>query len=124
MTNLKDKQAHKHTDLAYLREIANGSNEFIIQMLNIFIEQVPQSLTRIETAVHNKDWQTLRTVVHKMKPSILFVGLNEIKEDVPLLEKYASERSNLEDIPAKVAKIKAVCNEAIFELKEELEKLK
>lgn len=124
MNATQNKHTHNHTDLTYLREIANGSNEFIVQMLKIFIEQVPHSLMRIDTALHNKDWETLRTVAHKMKPSILFVGLKEIKDDVPRLEKYAAERLNLEDIPAMVAKIKTICNEAISELKVEMEKLK
>src|SRR6185312_7853032 len=124
MNKRQDRHMHKHTDLAYLREIANGSNVFIEQMLNLFIEQVPHSLMRIDTALHNKDWQTVRATVHKIKPSTSFTGLHEIKDIIPQLEKDAAEHSNLEDIPAMVAKIKKVCNEAIPELKEELEKLK
>jgi len=124
MNETHHRHAHKHTDLAYLREIANGSNVFIAQMLNLFIEQVPHSLMRIDTALHNKDWQTLRATVHKIKPSISFIGLHEIKDVIPELEKNAAERSHLEDIPAMVDKIKTVCNEAIPELKEELKKLK
>ena len=71
-----------------------------------------------------KDWKLLRLVVHKMKPSIMFTGLTEIINDVPLLEEYAAEESHLDDIPALVDKIKKVCTEAIVELKEELKKLK
>ena len=53
----------------------------------------------------------------------MFTGLMEIANDVPLLEEYAAEESHLDAIPALIDKIKKVCNEAIGELKEELEKL-
>jgi len=114
----------KHTDLTYLKGIANGSNEFIIQMLTIFIEQTPRSLEQMDEALKNQDWKSLRLIVHKTKPSIMFAGLKEIADDLPLLENYAAEESHIDKIPTLVEKIKHTCNEGIFELKEELEKLK
>ncbi len=121
-TSTENNTASKHTDLTYLKGIANGSNAFIAQMLSIFIEQTPQVLVRMEKALKNKDWKSLRFVVHKMKPSIMFTGLSEIINDVPLLEEYAAEESHLDAIPALVDKIKKVCREAVVELKEELGK--
>lgn len=112
----------RYTDLTYLREIAKGSNEFIIQMLNIFIEQTPKALIRMEEALKNKDWKTLRLIAHKIKPSITFVGLTKIANDVPLLEEYAAEETHLNEIPALVDKIKSTCTGAVAELKDEVKK--
>ncbi len=114
----------KHTDLTYLKGLAKGSNPFILQMLNIFIEQTPPALERMEKALKNNDWQLLRLIVHKIKPSATFVGLAEIINDLPLVEDYAAEEVNLDNIPALIDKIKMVCSEAIIELKGELEKFK
>ncbi len=114
----------RHTDLTYLRGLAKGSDTFIIQMLNIFITQTPHALERMENALKNKDWKLLRQVVHKIKPSIMFVGLSEIVKEVPLLEDYAAEEIQLDKIPALVNKIKRVCTESLEELHEELERLK
>lgn len=124
MAMTENNTRHKYTDLTYLREVANGSNTFIIQMLNIFIEQMPQSLARIEEAVKNKDWKSLRMVVHKIKPSVMFTGLKEIIKDVPLLEEYAAEESHLDAIPGLVDKITKVCTGAIAELKDELKHIR
>ncbi len=114
----------KHADLTYLRGLAKGSNAFIIQMLGIYISQTPAAIERIDKALAQADWKTLRLVVHKIKPSTMFVGLNEISKDILQLEDYAAAESDLDKIPALVEKIKRVCLEAIPELKEELEKLK
>jgi len=123
MAMTESNSTQKYTDLTYLKEVANGSDTFIVQMLNIFIEQMPQSLTRINEAVKNKDWKSLRMVVHKIKPSIIFTGLKEITDDVPLLEEYAAEESHLDAIPGLADKIIKVCTGAIAELKEELKQL-
>jgi DNA-binding response OmpR family regulator len=113
----------QHTDLTYLRELAKGSDTFIIQMLDLFIEQTPQAIVRMEKALANKEWKSLRMIVHKIKPSLMFTGLTEIVNDVTLLEEYATEVSHLGEIPALVDKIKKVCDDAILELKDELKKL-
>jgi hypothetical protein len=116
-------KSNRRTDLTYLNGLAKGSDSFIIQMLSIFIEQTPPALDNMQKAVDKKDWKSLRLIVHKIKPSIMFTGLNEIINDVPLLEDYATEESHLDSIPSLVAKIKTVCKEAISELKEELIRL-
>jgi HPt (histidine-containing phosphotransfer) domain-containing protein len=114
----------KHTDLTYLRGLAKSSEAFIIQMLNIYVSQTPTALELIENALTKKDWTSLRLAVHKLKPSAMFVGLNEIIYDISLLEDYAAVESHLDEITRLVNKIKLVCSEAIPELQEELKKLK
>ncbi len=122
--NLNKTAVARYTDLTYLNGIAKGSTGFIIQMLTIFVEQTPPSIKHMEEALKKQDWKSLRLIVHKIKPSIMFTGLTEIINDVPLLEDYAAEKTHLDRIPALVEKIKHVCTQAVAELKEELEKLK
>jgi HPt (histidine-containing phosphotransfer) domain-containing protein len=124
MEGTASNTGNKHTDLKYLRGLAKGSNAFIVQMLNIYIRQTPGALEQIENALKDKDWKALRATVHKLRPSVIFVGLTEIKKDISVLEDYAIEESHLDEIPALVDKITKVCTEAIPELKEKLEKLK
>ncbi len=114
---------NKHTDLSYLKKLANGSDEFITQMLTLFIEQTPDNLTKMEKYVQEKNWDSLSKIAHKMKPSIMFVGLKEIEQDVKSVEEYASEGSHLEELPKMISHIKDICDEAITELREEMTQL-
>jgi len=111
--------SQKHTDLTYLTKLSNGDKAFIREMLALFIEQVPDMMARMTKYLELKDWNSLSHVAHKMKPSVMFVGLKEIEADVKKVEDYAADRVNTEDIPGMVDKIKRVCAEAIDELKEE-----
>jgi len=110
----------KHTDLTYLKELANGSNQFMNEMITLFITQTPEALSNIEKYHQNKDWKSLRTVVHKMKPSVSFVGLKEIENDVHIIEESAANETGLEQLPELISKVITVCREAIIELEEEL----
>jgi HPt (histidine-containing phosphotransfer) domain-containing protein len=120
---MENGDTDRHIDLTYLREIAKGSDEFIVQMLNIFIDQTPKAFVNIEKALESNDWESLRLAVHKIKPSITFIGLSEIKNDVPLLEEYAASETHLDAIPELVNKIQKVCTKAVIEVKDELQKL-
>lgn len=112
---------NKHIDLSYLRQISNGSNEFIGQMITVFIEEVPIEISNLEKHLANKDYKSLRAVAHKMKPSFSFMGVKELEDNVHLIEEYSGEEKNLDQIPAMVANIKKVTDEVITELEAEKE---
>jgi PAS domain S-box-containing protein len=114
---------HKHIDLTYLKKLANGSNDFIAQMLTLFIEQTPEAIGKLEKHLQEHNWDALSKVAHKMKPSVMFVGLKEIEKDIKSVEDYASEVSHTEELPGMIAHIKTVCNEALDELRAEIEHL-
>ena len=115
--------SQKHTDLTYLRTLSNGDNGFIKEMLSLFIAQTPDILTRMTNYLNMQDWQALSSAAHKMKPSIMFVGLKEIEEDLKKVEDYSAERINTEAIAPMLARIKEICTVAVDELKLEKELL-
>jgi len=111
--------SQKHTDLTYLRQLSNGDNKFIHEMLNLFITQTPDALVKMSKSLEAKDWKSLGNAAHKMKPSIMFVGLKEIDADLKNLESYATEEKNTDQIPQLFNKVKETCTIAIEELKGE-----
>jgi len=113
----------RHIDLSYLQKLANGSNEFIQQMITLFIEQTPEAVGKLEKHLAEHDWGSLGKVAHKMKPSVMFVGIKEIEKEVKLIEDYATSETHTEELPGMIAHVKTVCNEAISELKAEIEHL-
>jgi HPt (histidine-containing phosphotransfer) domain-containing protein len=110
----------KYTDLTYLKELSEGSNEFAIEMIDQFLTQTPVMLENMKTYLNEKKWKELRDVAHKMKSSSDFVGIHSIKEILITVEKYAGEQINLEQLPGLVAEITNSCSVAFIELKNEL----
>jgi len=112
--------ANKHIDLTYLKQLSNGSNEFINEMITVFMKQTPVEISNLEKYLKAKDWKSLRGTAHKMKPSFSFMGIKELEGTIKLIDEYAATETHLELLPDMINKVKNICNEAIKEL--EIEK--
>ena len=110
----------KHIDLTYLKELSNGSNEFICQMITVFSEQTPDALNKMEKYLNAKDWKSLHAIAHKIKASFSFMGIKELENVISLVEEYCYNETNIDELPAMVSKIKNICTLALEEL--EIEK--
>lgn len=118
-TNLTVRSG-KYTDLSYLKEISEGSSEFMRKMIETFIEETPKLLQAMDICLTEKNWNGLKNIAHKMKPSIDFMGIRSIWEAIKDIEWYAAEKINLNLLPGLVTKIKNVCRYALEELEIEL----
>lgn len=96
-------------DLTYLNEIAGGDAEFMIDMIDIFIEQTPLYSEQLIAAAEAKDWKTVGDIAHKIKPTLAFMGVNKAKEQMASIEQKARTETNVEDISGDFAEVKAVC---------------
>jgi HPt (histidine-containing phosphotransfer) domain-containing protein len=96
-------------DLTYLNEIAGGDAEFMIDMIDIFIEQTPVYSEQLVAAAEAKDWKTVGEIAHKIKPTLAFMGVNHAKEQMATIEQKARTETNVETIAQEFAEVRAVC---------------
>ncbi len=62
-------------DLSFLDEIADGSTEFMIESIDMFLHHTPELLQTITTAIAAKDWTLTAQASHKLKPNLGFFGM-------------------------------------------------
>jgi HPt (histidine-containing phosphotransfer) domain-containing protein len=86
-------------DLEQLNAIAAGNEEFVIKMVNMFLEMTPELVGRIEAGLQTQDWPEVRSAAHKMKPSVDMMGVKSLYDVVRSIEGNAKAESNLEQIP-------------------------
>jgi len=111
-------------DMSYLSDIAGGSEEFMIEMIDIFIEQTPLYFEQLEEAVNSKDWKGAGDVAHKIKPTLAFMGIEEAKDIMAEIERRARTNDNVNEIPGMFAGIKQRCDDLydnLNKIKKELE---
>ena len=116
--------AYQYIDLSYLEDLAMGSNDFKIEMLESFTRTTPESITKMLGCIENKDWKTLGGIAHKLKTSYSFMGMEDMVALSKELQDLGLEEQEVERIPAMVAQMKSAYEKAETELKEELAKLK
>jgi len=113
------KENKQVCDLSYLNEIAKEKKSFLIEMIEIFIDQNKLDLKILEEAIQENNFEMISSIAHKMKTSIRFVGLSKlIEENLDVMENIPEESHTMEFIKKNFKKVKKVCEKAQLELAE------
>jgi hypothetical protein len=62
-------------DLSFLYEIADGSDEFVIESIDMFLTHTPELLDTIDEAIAENDWLSVGSAAHKLKSNLGFFGM-------------------------------------------------
>jgi HPt (histidine-containing phosphotransfer) domain-containing protein len=106
------------TNLDYLMELSGGNKEFIKEVTQLFIDETPSNIRKMQDALLVKDYQTIRTVAHKIKPSMTFFGIAELEEEIKSLEYNAMHAINLDTLEEQINKATYILNLAVNELRQ------
>lgn len=104
-------------DLDYLKEIAEDDEDFMNEMMKIFINEIPTSLVTSQKLAKNADWEPLSKLLHKIAPAYAFFGIHEIESEIHRVEEYIHFSKNLDEVPKFVDIIKDLTAEAVKQLK-------
>jgi signal transduction histidine kinase/CheY-like chemotaxis protein/HPt (histidine-containing phosphotransfer) domain-containing protein len=66
------------TDLADLESTARGNKNFMIEMMELFIERNPADLREMDLSIRDKNFKETARIAHKMKTSVGFTGLKKL----------------------------------------------
>ena len=121
MSEQSNKPSVMDLDLSYLRDVASGSAEFMIEMIDIFLDQTPEYFEKLDEAVKAKDWKTVADVSHKIKPTMVFMGVDITKYDIGGIERKARDLVDLEEIEPQFNSLKLM-GVGLFKRLEEIKK--
>ncbi len=114
MTNTSPGQ---DLDLSFLEEIADGSVEFMVESIDMFLVHTPEALQAINAAIKNQEWPLAATAAHKLKPNLGFFGMEVSQGLMQELELMA--KTGKPDVTAfslKFKEVSAIINENISSL--------
>lgn len=115
------KVQRKAFDLSYLRTVSGNNEKFVKEMVETFIQSIPQSLRDMETAIQLADSEKLQRITHQIKPSLSLLGLEKLKEfAVDLESRIKSKEAPSGQIQNDVRSFIKKCSVAIESLTEEL----
>jgi signal transduction histidine kinase/HPt (histidine-containing phosphotransfer) domain-containing protein len=111
-------------NLTYLKSIAGDNDEFIIQMIEMFLQKTPEALEEMEKKFKEQNWEDVRNIAHRIKPTYTYVGLSDIHKMLATIEKCCQAKENLETVPELIDKVETLSTLAFAELQKELLALK
>ena len=85
-------------DLSYLKDVASGSDEFMIDMIDLFLDQTPTYFEQLEQFINEESWSKVADIAHKIKPTLAFMGVDSARESMAEIEQNARNLINLETV--------------------------
>jgi len=108
-------------DLTNLNEMLGDDKKAILQMVKIFLQATPESLSELNKCYQKNDLQGVSKLAHKLKSSVDIFAITDIKQDIRRLENNCRDNINLDEVPELVEKINTTLSEAIRQVEEEKE---
>ncbi|WP_316794179.1 Hpt domain-containing protein [Pedobacter frigoris] len=87
-------------DLSYLKEMSGDSAEFIIEMIDLFKSQTPVYIAELQQAINDKEWSKAAGFAHKIKPTFVYVGREDAKAHMQMMEDNAGSLKDVERLPS------------------------
>jgi HPt (histidine-containing phosphotransfer) domain-containing protein len=89
-------------DLTYLKELSGGNEEFLKQIITIFLEDTPDMLNKIKDGISSGNLEQVRFYSHKLVSQLPMVGINDAVDDARTIDR---EYKSLPDMPQRVARM-------------------
>lgn len=105
-------------DLTYLKNMSAGNKELIIEMIDIFRNQVQEFSQGLDEYYQNGDYEQLGRLAHKAKSSISIMGLDDLAVQLKTFENLARTGVETEKYPGFIANFKKETKEAVEELED------
>ena len=112
-------------DLSYLKQIADGNDAFIVEMIEMFLNKTPQALEEMNTYFQEQNWQELRQIAHRIKPSFTYIGLPDIQKTLAEIERLTIDPpQEPQTVNALLVKVDQVSGSIFSQLQQELRSLR
>lgn len=105
-------------DLSYLRDMSGDSAEFIIEMIDMFKLQTPLYISDLGQAIADEDWPRASNCAHKIKPTFAYVGREDARDHMQMMENNARDLKNIEELPLAFQQISAFVDHLYIQLDE------
>lgn len=102
--------------LASLQQLSHGNQDFVDKMVRLFCTSIPESLQLIDDAFERKDYKVIKSVAHKIKPTVQNMGVTLLKQDILFLESLDLNSVDHNTIEALIHKLNKTLTTVVREL--------
>ena len=112
ITNIVDER-----NITFINEVKSKEDlEFLIELFDIYIRELPVLKTEIESAINNYEYERIKFLTHKLKGSSLTLGVESIADHCVNLENAAENQVLDDDVLKLNSKLKKHLDQVVEEL--------
>ena len=107
----------KHINLKRIEDASLGNKSFLVEMLQLLKTEIPAYVAECSETLEKKDYKRFSAAIHKLKNSLLMVGLDMLRNDLSKLEENSKAGKQMDKLPVLFANVTAEWKKAEKELK-------
>ena len=95
---VEENQNFEIINLKLLKETSFNSNDFILEMLNLVLIEVPIIISNAETCLQNEKYELFSNSIHKLKSTLLLIGIEKLHADLNFMETFSKKNENISEV--------------------------
>ncbi|WP_158858257.1 Hpt domain-containing protein [Lunatibacter salilacus] len=110
------EQSEKLYNLSNLEEISGGSEDFIRQMIILFLEQAASSISGLEKGVAENDITLIKNLAHQLKPSVDNFRITDLSQWIREVEHLAENNPESSTLSEKISQSNSLLRRVMVQL--------
>ena len=106
-------------NLSKVYEISENDNEFALQIVALFLEEVPVEIQSMKNAIELKDYAQTYASAHKIKPTLDLLGMDIAYEDNMQIMNWTKVEGKRKEIKEVFKSLKNRINAAADEIRKD-----
>jgi HPt (histidine-containing phosphotransfer) domain-containing protein len=106
-------------NLAKVYALSDNDPEFVMQIISLFVTEVPQDLIQIKLGIKTKDHKLAYAYAHKIKPTLDLLGMNVAFEEILQVEAWTKREGKRKEINDTFDSIESAIEKAVKEIKKD-----
>jgi HPt (histidine-containing phosphotransfer) domain-containing protein len=108
-------------NLAKVYALSDNDPEFVMQIITLFVTEVPQDMKQIDLGIKTKDHKLAYAYAHKIKPSLDLLGMTVAFEEILQVEAWTKREGKRKEINDTFESIQNQVDKAVKEIKKDFE---
>src|SRR6476620_11381154 len=102
-------------NLAKVYALSDNDPEFVMQIISLFVTEVPQDLTQIKFGIKTKDHKLAYSYAHKIKPTLDLLGMEQAFEETKQIEAWTKREGKRKEIKDTYDSVESQIEKAVKE---------
>ena len=108
-------------NLAKVYALSDNDEEFVMQIITLFVTEVPEDMKEIDAGIKEKDHKRAYSYAHKIKPTLDLLGMTVAHQEILEVEAWTKREGKRKEIVDTFESVKSQVEKAIKEIKKDFD---
>jgi HPt (histidine-containing phosphotransfer) domain-containing protein len=109
-------------NLSKVYEISDNDADFVNQIIELFVTEIPQDLKFVKKGIEEKDYKMAYSYAHKIKPTLDLMGMTIAFEEILMIEAWGKREGKRKEITEVYKSVASQIEKAVKEISKDFNK--